>query len=499
MGHSLQTRLACIFVIALGPTPGHAETLADALEAAYAGNPQLQGNRDLTAAADELVVQAKAAYGPNLSLGVSHQFTAARIRGTVLPSHDNGFASTVELSLSQPLFTSGRLSAGIDAAEATSLATRESLRALSQQLLTDVVTAYIALRRDTALYAIAVENYNILLQQNEVIAARFRLRDATEPDMEQTTNRLELAAGRVIEARSTVEVSAAKYRHIVGHYPDRLEPPPSLPALSTLETLYVDAERYNPSLASAQFVEQASRARVRAAKAQTGPQVSAFSSLARSPISEFENTYRQESVAVGISLSMQLYSGGAQTSAVREAIARNLADQQFVEEARRTMRESLAANWSLLRSADTALPRYAAAVDAAEKAVEGVKRQETAGIRTLRDVLDVTNDLLNARIAAAQAEAEIYLRHMALLRDAGLLSADMMTGLPDYDPDSRKAGISRYAGLPLRWVFEPVDRTFQFPANQHADIQVENSPQFPWGDNQTDPLQPIAKGDPGTP
>ncbi|MBT0666974.1 TolC family outer membrane protein [Novosphingobium profundi] len=480
------------------PSLSVAETLGDAIAAAYSGNPELQGNRDLVAASDEQVAQARAAYGPSLALSASHEFTSARIRGTLFPSSDAGFASSVELSLNQPLFTSGRISAGIDGAQAASLSLREGLRAQGQQLLLDVVNAYVSLQRDITLQAIAVENYDILRQQNQVTAARFALRDLTEPDLEQTSNRLELAAGRVLEARSAVEISAARYRHLVGHFPDDLAPLPGLPELPTLETLYVAAERFNPQLAKAHLVEEASRANVRAARAEMRPQVSAFSTLGRTPLSDYQNTVREEAVSAGIRVSLQLYSGGLQTSALREAIARNLADQQFTEETRRAMRESLAANWSFLRTAQATLPRYRAAVEAAKKAVDGVKKQETSGYRTLRDVLDVTNDLLNARIAAARAEADIYMRHVAILRDIGTLSIETLADLPPYDPDSRRSGVARYAGLPMRLVLGPLDRTFLPPAGDGARIDVEQSAIFEWDGQQVDLLQPVLPGSPTT-
>ncbi|WP_255405959.1 TolC family outer membrane protein [Novosphingobium sp. CF614] len=467
-------------------TPVQADTLEQALAAAYANNPSIQGSRDLASASDEVVVQARAAYGPSLSVSARHAFTAARIRGTTLPSESEGFGTSAELSLSQPLFTSGRLAAGLDAAMAARMVEREKLRAGSQQLILDVVNAYVSLQRDIELHGVAVEIHELLRQQRDVTAARYRLRDSTEPDVDQTVNRLELAAGRVILARSTVEASAARYRNLVGAYPAALAPLPALPDPSTLETLYVEAETHNPTLAAARFTEARSRALVGAARADMRPQVSAFASAARSPLTPYQNTLREESVVAGVSLSMPLYSGGQLSSALREAIDRNLADQQFAEQARRDMRETLATDWSLLRASAEAMPRYDAAVDAAERAVAGVKKQETSGIRTLRDVLDVTNDLLAARTGAVQTRAEMYLRRVAVLRDAGLLSIEMFAAVQPYDPDSRRAGIAYLAGLPLRPAIEPADRLFLYDHVEQAPVQREDSPGYGWSDEAGD-------------
>lgn len=470
------------------PASSSADTLPEAVAGAYAHNPALQGSRELAEAADEAVAQARGAYGPTLAVNARHVFSAARIRGTAFPSESDGFASSAELTLAQPLFTSGRLAANLDAAQAARLAERERLRGAGQQLIMDVVNAYVSLQRDIEIHGVAVEIHRLLQQQQQATAARFRLRDSTQPDLDQATNRLELAASRVIAARATVEASAARYRNLVGDYPDELAPLPALPELPALEALYAQAETHSPGITAARFAEARSRAEVAAARAEMRPQVSAFASAGRSPASPYQNTLREESVSAGVGLSMPLYTGGQLSAALRAAIDRNQADQQFAEQTRRDVRETLATDWNLLRSATEAMPRYEAAVQAAERAVEGVKRQETSGIRTLRDVLDATNDLLAARTGAVQTLAEIYLRRVAVLRDAGLLSIDTFAAPT---PEARRRpSTAPLAGLPLRPLTEPVDRLLLDKTVPAAPVQRENATAFDW---------PTAEGGPGSP
>lgn len=487
-------RRGCLLPFLLVIPAGHAETLEDALTIAYRNNPALEGSRDLRRAAEEGVVQTRAAYGPSLSLSARHEFTAARVRGGGGPSQDQGFGTTAELALSQPLFTSGRLSAAVDAATANSLAVRAKLEEASQQTISDVVTAYVFLQRDIELYGVAVEIYQLLLKQRDQTLSRYRLRDSTAPDVDQTLNRLELAAGRVISSRADVMVSAARYRNLVGHYPDSLSPLPALPDLPMLETLYVEAEAYNPTLAASKYTETGSRAAVAAARAEMMPQIGGYASALRAPIAPYQNTYRQESVSFGVRMTMPLYTGGQMSSALRAAKDRNLADQQFVEQARRDMRERLAADWSRLQAIGESLPRFDAAVDAAERALDGVERQETAGIRTLRDVLDVTNDLLSARTAAVQARTEAYALRVAVLRDAGILGIEMFSRERPYDSNMRPRWQSRVAGLPLRPLLEPLDRLAKNSSTSKARVQLEYSLEFDGLSGKEAPLQPVSEG-----
>ena len=480
--------IAALAAIALVGTSGvaAADTLEQALVAAFAHNPSLKGSRALARAAEEGVTEAKGAFGPTLGLEARHAYTSARIRGPTVSTQDHGFATSAELTLSQPLFTSGSLSANLDAARAAELIERERLRAASQKLIRDVVDAYVSVQRDIALYDVATEIHRLLEQQRDTTTARFRLRDATEPDVDQTVNRLELSAARVIAARSDVETSAARYRNLVGTYPDMLAPLPALPATPGLETLYAAAETGNPALAAARYTEVRSRALIGAARARMRPQVNAFATAARDPLTPYQNTLREESVTAGISLTMPLYTGGQQSAAVREEIERNLADQQFIEQTRRDVRESLASDWSVLQATTEAMPRYDTAVRAAESAVEGVRQQERSGIRTLREVLEVTNDLLTAHTEAVQARAEMYLRHVAVLRDAGLLDIGMFVPTDPGDPDDRHPQHGALAGLPLRPLAEPLDRLILQKGGAKAAVQREEAARFAWpGDGAT--------------
>ena len=476
--------------IVLPVTAARADTLAEAVARAYERNPELQGNRALTRAADEVVTQAQGAYGPSLSVNASHEYTVRRTTLEGRSVDDRGSATTVAATLSQPLFTSGRLAAALDAAKAGRMVARANLRALSQQLILDVISAYASLQRDIALFDVATEIHALLQQQRDVTLARFNLRDSTQPDLDQTNSRLQIAAGRVIAARAAVENSAARYRNVVGVYPERLEPLPSLPGLPSLDVLYARAETNNPMLAAAKFTEYQSRSAVAAARAEMGPEVTAFSTAQRAPLTPFRNSDRTESIAAGVSLFMPLYSGGRLPAAVREAVQRNFADQQFVEQARRDLRESLANNWSSSLAAAEALPRFEAAVSAAERAVSGVKQQETAGIRTLRDVLDVTNDLLAARTSAAETRAELYIRKAAVLRDAGLLSIELFSDQPRYDPDSYYPAAASLAGLPLRPVIAPIDRLLLDKRVPPVPVDREDAAVFNWSNGKDAVLPP---------
>ena len=473
--------------------PASADTLEEAVALAFENNPSLESERAFTRVADEAVTQAKALYGPNIDVTVTSNYTYSSIADEDFSQTSEGLATSAQVVLTQPLFTSGRLAANLNLAEATKLRQRENLRAVSQNVVLEVVSAYVNLRRDLELYQVATDTYELLLQQNNLTVSRLELRDATAPDVDQTRNRVEFAAARVIQARAAVESSAARYRNVVGSYPETLAPLPALPPLEALEQLYSAVELYNPEVRSALMTEIASRAQLAGARAQLGPQVDLSVAAGRTPLSSFSSSPYAEQVVAGITATMPIYQGGLLTSQVREASARASAAQEFVEQARRDARESLVSNWNQVRAAELSVPRFAAAVRSAEGAVSGVQQQQRAGIRTLRDVLDVTNDLFAARSAAAQAQADLYIAHVAVLRDAGTLSPAMFAPGAGYDPESYRPGGAWHAGLPLRTVLDPLDSLLVRDNVPDQNVQIENDPDYSAGERLTNPLVPISQ------
>ena len=76
-------------------------------------------------------------------------------------------------------------------------------------------------------------------------------------------------------------------------------------------------------------------------------------------------------------------------------------------------------------------------ISAAQRAFDGVREEATLGARTTLDVLNAEQDLLSARAARLEAEANRYIGVYNLLATMGLLTADhLKLGVPAYDPEA---------------------------------------------------------------
>jgi outer membrane protein len=447
-----------------------ADTLADAIASAYEANPALLAERAGNRASDENFVAAKSAYGPTISANASHGYQRDRgfqsnpIFG-VSPNRStlgSGYSTSYGVTASQPIFTSGRLSSQVGVARSEVGFSRQTLRITESQVLLDVISSYVGVRRDQKLVAIAQENLDLLGRQLSDTQERFRVRETTATDLAQTENRYGFARAQLLEAQGQLEISEGGYLAVVGRLPRDLAPEPELRALpATIEQAYERAEQNNPTLLAAQFRERGSRAALAAARADRGPNISLQGSAFSESESPYNDRLRGDQIIGRAVVDLPLYAGGLLSARIREAMARNDQDLRLVEQARRETRQAVASAWDRLISTRGSLEPYAAAVKAAEEAFAGAREQERLGARATIDVLDQARDLLLSRSSYVQAQANEYVARAALLSAIGELEANQLfPSIPRYDPDRHFKRVQWQGGLPAGPVLKVVDSIF---------------------------------------
>ena len=141
-------RAMVVTVAALGTTASaQAETLADALIAAYRNSNLLDQNRAVLRAADEDVAVAVSALRPVISYTASAGWQ--RTDDAVTPAGRatvEGTSASLSLSAELLLLDFGRRQFGISIARESVLATRQALVQVEQEVLLSAVSAYVDVR-----------------------------------------------------------------------------------------------------------------------------------------------------------------------------------------------------------------------------------------------------------------------------------------------------------------------------------------------------------------
>lgn len=433
-------------------SPGSASTLAQAIAYSYETNPRLLAERASNRAADLGYPAARAAFGPRLDASASLSYT--RDRDEVLPGsflRQQGWSDTASLILSQPLLTFGRSQARVGQAAATIDYRRESLRLVQNEVMLDVIAAYVGTLREAGAVTIARENVALLQRQLEESNARFAVREITLADVQQVETRLALGKTVLLDAQARLGEIQSRFYRAVGMPPGELAPPEPLTLpVTALSDAYGLADTESPLVRAAQARERVSRAFLAGTRAEAAPRVDFRGTADYGSVSEYTRDLRGTRVRGTVTLSVPLFDSGARSAESGQAREANSADLQLIAAAQRDSRTAVATGWNNLLAARMSIDHYRQAVESAQRAYENAQRQERAGMRSTLDVLDLARDLLNVRNAYNAALADEYQSRATLLAAMGQLDPTKMSdGLKLYDPSDHFRRVKGKGDVPL--------------------------------------------------
>lgn len=443
MNISLRARLATATVGAVAAAIAFAgavsaQSLEQAMASAYRTNTQLLAQRASLRATDENVPQALSNWRPQVSVSgqIGSAFDSQTSNGSF--QHANSGSRVprqAQLTVTQPVYRGGRTVAQTSQAENQVLAARAQLDATEQSVFTDVVTAYANVLTNQAVLELNQSNVQVLTRQFEAARDRFQVGEVTRTDVAQAESRLARARADVIQAQGNLDVARTNFFRVVGEQPARLSAirlPANLPG--TRDAAAATAATTNPNVVAAQFVEVAAQDNVRLILGELLPAVSVQGQLTHGEDTQTRNLVR-DSAQVIAQMTVPLYSGGSVESRVRQA--RQVANQRRIEteNARRLAREQATQAFLALTTARARVRALLTQIRAQEIALDGVEQEARVGSRTVLDVLDAEQELLNAKVTLVQTQRDEVLANFQLASATGRLTArELRLPVDLYDP-----------------------------------------------------------------
>ena len=430
----------CFILLALGDA--NAQTIEDALTIAYRNNPTFLSQRAKLRAIDEGVPQALSDWRPSVEItgsagleGINNSI--ATDRGQHREPRSLG------MTLTQSLYRGGRTLAATREAENTVHAERARLSETEQDVLLDAATAFMDVFRDEAVLKLNINNEQVLKRQFEATRDRFEVGEITRTDVHQAEARLAGAAADRIESEGNLEASRATYQNIVGmSAPRGLKAPARAYALpDDKATANMTAAVNNPVVVSAEFDRKALEDKVDEVRGELLPTLSVSTGVTRA-FESSSQTGRLDTAKLTLNLTVPLYQQGEVFSRLREA-KQDVAEQvQIVDKARRDAIEETTRAWESLVTARARVKSFKAQIKANVVALEGVEREAQVGSRTVLDVLDAEQELLDSRVAHVRAQRDELVAVFELKEGMGQLTArEMRLPVEYYDPTGHYRGV----------------------------------------------------------
>ncbi|MBU6397550.1 MAG: TolC family outer membrane protein [Rhodospirillales bacterium] len=451
--------------LALGIAPALAAppaTLTDALVDAYYNNPTLQEQRAALRQTDEEVPAALSGWRPTVTFqgqlgrvtGVEKYATTGINPLTNLPvtQHtrvpENGTEKIAQLTVTQPIYDGGKTTSQTRQAKNDVYAARAQLLSQEQTVFYSVVQAYVSVVTDQKLLELQNNNEQVMRQQVHDTKAQFNLGEITMTSVAQAQASLAQAEQQVNVAQGNLEIARENFRQLVGEYPASDLAPPQplvLPVNDTAQAAAL-ALRNNPDVIAAEFTDASAKDAVDVAFAALMPQLSLQASGYDESGSSGQNIFQRGASFTG-QLTVPLYQGGQEYSAIRAARAKEQQAFAAILVAQRKAYENAAQAWEGMTASRGAVLAANAEIKASAIALDGTEREELVGTRTTLDVLNAQQSLLNAQVQQVQNISQMVNYSYNIALAIGRLTAkDLNLPVQEYD-DQKYYEAVKFAGF----------------------------------------------------
>jgi outer membrane protein len=445
-------------------SPLQAETLREALTAAYLYNPTLKGARSQLRATDNEVARAKSGYRPTVSATLQDGFEDTRARATgalantyiplcstpacvgpftgvpaIALNSSNGTYNprSAQIAIQQNVFDGFRTYNAVKGSESLVEAGREDLRAAEENVLLNAVTAYMNVVRDQAIVNLRQNNVRVLSEQLRATQDRFKVGEVTRTDVAQAQSGLAQSQADLSIAQGTLYGDQALFAQYIGHPPGTLrDPGPATRLLpKALPEAINIAQSENPGVLGAIFRERAQEHQVKQVKGQLLPTLSLNAQYSKGAQTTAPNIAQLDDTRVFGQLTIPLYEAGSVSAQIREAIETLSLRRQQIDEQRELARQNVSSQWGLLIAAKGNVAAGQSAVDATRIALQGVREEERVGQRTILDVLNSEQQYLNAQVNLVSFRRDLVVASYSILAAMGRLTAsDIALEAELYDP-----------------------------------------------------------------
>lgn len=416
-------------------TTVQAETLEEALAYTYVANPTILSQRAYLRSVYEKITQSFSGYKPTLSGEASYGYSYTRTKSSPVFDEEESMPFSFGVSAVQPVFSGFGTSASVKAAKAQFEAERANLRDVEQSSMINAVVAYTDVIRALAVLKLNQNNEAVLQRQLEYTQDRFRVGELTKTDVAQAEARHAGAVASRISAEGDLKVAYAVYQKVIGKMPDKIFEPevPAAKLPQTLDDALEIALKSNPAVQSAEMQAKSAQNAIDVAQADYYPSVDIQASYKNMKAGAHGTANlgagniqtgraREEDSSVMLVMDVPLYRAGNTASKVRES--KYIAGQARINinAVKRDVVRATTQAWENYQSTQASLASLEEQVKASALALEGVRYEEQAGTRTILDVLNAEQELLDARVSVVTAKKNLIDASYQLIASMGLMT-----------------------------------------------------------------------------
>jgi adhesin transport system outer membrane protein len=384
-------RRLCFWAFLFGSATSSAQDLASMISKTLQTHPSISAQQKQGLAASSEVDAARQQFFPTPS------FSVEQVSRAQVDLQYRGDALVSVLRVQQPLWTGGRLTAGLDKAKANANVAAASMDEAQLQLSLKVLGAWSDWYG--AHLRVKAHEASLLTHQRLLMQVQRRVEEGASAESELTLTQGRLAQTQILldSARLQGQTARSKLMRWMGE---------SLPADATptenlrvqprsLPDYQMQALERNPTLRRFKEQLRVLDAEVQEKRSSLYPEVSLRAEHQRgnSAIPDVPNVNR-----IFVSLTSKLGAGTSTWDGMRAQLQRKEALEAELQVQRLGLEEQLESDWLQYQSILTREPLVQGNLEATRRTAESWDRQFLAGRKTWQEVLNAARELLQAEV-----------------------------------------------------------------------------------------------------
>ena len=423
----LRLNLACFFLVFLLFKSSKCDFLStelvEVLKSTYLYSPKLKVERELLMKEDELIPQAFSEFRPKIDGYYNKGKIDTAISGSNFIADGVRTETNAGIKITQPIFNGGSTINSIKSAKKKIKAQRLKLKYTEQIVLLEAINIFSSLAAKKKELLLNQKKEESLKKKFELAENQFEIGEITMTDVSIAKARLSLARSDFIKTESELFAINVKFKSLVGIESQKPELFFDFPDLKKdLTQLTSKMIEQNPELLSILFNIKSLNSEIKSLYSRKLPSVKLEAELKKNK-GYFRSDSSREVMSAFASVSIPLYQSGLASSKIRELKKELSSEKEFHKLKMNEFKYNLANSWSGFNSSKSKIDAYKTQIEANRKYLEGLNQEMMLGERTLIDILDAEEELIESEYNLIKSFEENFNSYFEILFYIGELNS----------------------------------------------------------------------------
>ena len=411
--------------------------LKQSLEKLYETNPELKYERELLKSKDELMPQALSEFRPEISGYYKKGKVDTNSQGFNI-AQDNLRTETYKgVKVTQPIFDGGSSFSNIKEAKNKIMSHRFLLKQKEQDIFLDSIKTYADLATEQTNLFLKKKNLEVLKRRLELTKEQFDIGEVTLTDVSIAEARHLLAQSELIESEKNVNTLSAKFSYVFGVNPKKPEIILDYKQIDLDKSqIEKSSQKNNPRLNDIKYQIKSIQNEIEKIKRKRLPSLK-LEGEAYINEGYFKFDSKREVLSAFATVDIPLYQSGAASSKIRETRSKLLSLKSLSKKIKDEISYNLISSKSLFDNSLSKITAYKKQIKSNNIYLDGLKQEMQLGERTMLDLLDGEQELLQSELDLALSFKDLFLAYYQTLYHEGKLNAkDLGLSVKYYNVES---------------------------------------------------------------